>query len=76
MSCSIKRFKCDTNPEKVVNTENVKQINNDLEKLMAERSLLDNKYFPTVQQNNLNTVVHSVDHILVPTGSIVKTKKE
>lgn len=85
MSCSIKRFKCDTNPEKVVNTENVKKLNNDLAKLMSERSLLDNKYFPTVQQNNLNTIVHSVhsvdlivDPILVPTHieSILKTKKE
>jgi hypothetical protein len=76
MSCSIKRFKCDTNPEKVVNTENVKRLNNDLAKLMAERSLLDNKYFPTVQQNNLNTIVHSVDPILVPSGLIIKTKKE
>lgn len=76
MSCSIKRFKCDTNPTKVVNTENVKQLNNDLAKLMAERSMLDNKYFPTVQQNNLNTIVYNVDHIVVPTGSIIKTKKE
>ncbi len=49
MSCSIKRFKCDTNPEKVVNTENVKKLNNDLNKLMSERYLMDNKYFPTIQ---------------------------
>lgn len=76
MSCSIKRFKCNTNPEKVVNTENVKRLNSDLATLMAERSLLDNKYFPTVQQNNLNTIVHSVDPILVPNGLIIKTKKE
>jgi hypothetical protein len=48
MKCSIKRFKCDTYPEKVVNTENVKQMNTDLAKLMAERNRLDNKYFPTV----------------------------
>jgi hypothetical protein len=58
MSCSIKRFKCDTNPEKVVNTENVKKLNNDLTKLLTERSLMDNKYFPTVQ---------TVDPIIVPT---------
>lgn len=48
MKCSINRFKCNTYPEKVENTENVKRLNNDLAKLMAERTMLDNKYFPTV----------------------------
>ncbi len=66
MSCSIRRFKCDTYPEKIENTENVKKLNTDLAKLMAERSMLDNKYFPGAQTSvsnirpvGVNTIQHS-----------------
>ena len=73
MSCSIKRFKCDTNPEKVVNTENVKKLNDDLSKLMAERSMLDAKYFPSITSFGVST---SIDIQTKSVSFIKKDKKE
>ncbi len=49
MSCSIRRFKGDGAPEKVSNTENVVKLNNDLAKMLEERSKMDSKYYPCVQ---------------------------
>ena len=70
MSCSIKRFKCDTNPEKVVNIENVKKLNNDLNKLMSERSLMDNKYFPTIQTvDPVIVVLNALPNVITHTKS-------
>ena len=70
MSCSIKRFKCDTNPEKNINTENVKKLNDDLSKLIAERSNLDAKYFPSITSIGLSSSIE------LQTNSISSVKKE
>ena len=67
MSCSIKRFKCDTNPEKIINNENVKKLNNDLEKLIAERSKLDHKYFPSI---------YTADPIKLQTHNLLNEKSK
>jgi hypothetical protein len=82
MSCSIKRFKCDTYPEKIVNTENVKKLNNDLSKLMAERSLLDAKYFPQVMTSSSvsgsvsGSVNGTIIHAFQTSSSMNVEKKE
>ena len=78
MSCSIKRFKCDTYPEKIVNTENVKKLNNDLSKLMAERSLLDAKYFPQVMTSGSvsGSVSGTIIHAFQTSSSLMTEKKE
>ena len=73
MSCSIKRFKCDTNPEKVINTENVKKLNQDLTKLMAERTMLDTKYFPSLNSFGLSS---SIDFQTKSISYEKKDKKE
>ena len=59
MSCSIRRFKSDSCPEKPTNTENAKQLSNDLAKMMEERSKMDNKYYPTGLPTGLPTLIKS-----------------
>jgi hypothetical protein len=81
MSCSINRFKCSTTPEKIVNTENVKQINQDITKLLAERSSMDSKYFPKVQTTYTvsslsETAYISHEDSSIYTKSTIKAKKE
>ena len=70
MSCSIKRFKCDTYPEKIVNTENVKKLNSDLTKIMEERSKMDRVYFPAI---SAGTAMGSIGEIVG--GAIIHTKE-
>lgn len=72
MSCSIKRFKCDSYPEKIVNSENVKKLNEDLSKLMSERSMLDSKYFPQVMNNVSGSIIHTIQ----TNSSLIVEKKE
>lgn len=69
MSCSIRRFKSDSCPEKPINTENAKQLKNDLEKMLEERNKMDNKYYssgltitpksPTLIKSALSEIVCS-----------------
>ena len=68
MSCSIRRFKSDSCPEKPINTENSNKLNNDLAKMLEERNKMDTKYYPTIAMSERvateKIMIKSNNHII------------
>jgi hypothetical protein len=67
MSCSIRRFKGDNIPEKIINSENSLKLNNDLGKMLEERNKMDRKYYPSGESHDriVYTKVESIKTIEV-----------